>query len=99
MTTIVAQIAPQRSTQYTELVTDLAPYELLLSNIGDRMTGELAFTRLGTQTYLKFELDEAPDEAALRSLGNMAMTDAYFQYYDSVGNEVGPFLKPIDVDT
>ncbi|MEO1438968.1 MAG: hypothetical protein AAFV33_01115 [Chloroflexota bacterium] len=99
MTTIVAQIAPQRSTQYTELVTDLAPYELLLSNIGDRMTGELAFTRLGTQTYLKFELDEAPDEAALRSLANMAMTDAYFQYYDSVGNEVGPFLKPIDVDT
>lgn len=97
MATIVAQIAPQRSTQYTELVTQLAPYELALSTVGDHITGALSPIRLGTQDYLKFDLDDAVSLGSLRAARTFAMTDAYFHYYDRIGEVEGPLLKPIDV--
>lgn len=99
MTTIVAQIAPQRSTQYTEFVRDLAPHEIMLSPVGSQITDDVTTIKLGTQDYLKFDLDDndLSDAATLRALGHLAMTDAYFHYYERIGTEDGPFLKPIDV--
>ncbi len=92
-TTILAQIAPQRSTQYTELVTELAPHELALSLAGEHITGGITPLALGGQQYLKFQLDET----ALDTLRHMAMTDAYFRYYDRIGDVEGPLLKPLDI--
>ncbi len=99
MTTLVAQIAPQRSTQYTELVTQLAPYEILLSPLQSHLVGDVSTIKLGTQDYLKFELDDFEDDAILQILDQLAMTDAYFHYYDAIGDLAGPFLKPIDIPT
>jgi hypothetical protein len=55
MTTLVAQLAPQRSSQYGDLVSALAPHELLLSPIGDAITG-LTPIEIAGQKYLRFEL-------------------------------------------
>lgn len=97
MTILVAQIAPQRSTQYTELVTQLAPYEILLSPLHAHLAGDVSTIKLGTQDYLKFELDDFDSDAILQILDQLAMTDAYFHYYDAIGDVAGPFLKPIDI--
>lgn len=99
MTPIVAQIAPQRSTQYTEFVRDLAPHEIALSPLGSQITDDVAPIQLGTQDYLKFDLDDdvLSNAATLHALGHLAMTDAYFHYYERIGAQDGPFLKPIDV--
>lgn len=97
MTTLLAQIAPQRNTQYADLVTQLAPHELALSEAGQHIMGDIAPITLGNQAYLKFEHDAPDEDALLQSLGYMAMTDAYFRYYDQIGEVVGPLLKPIAV--
>lgn len=98
MTTILAQIAPQRSTQYTDLVTTLAPYELLLSDTGKHLISDVELLTLGKQKYLKLQFDAPPDAALLQSLDYLAMTNAYFRYYEALGEFDGPFLKPIEVE-
>lgn len=97
MTTLLAQIAPQRSTQYTTLMSTLAPYELQLSALGPRMT-LIEPCELGGQPYLKCRLTTAPDEQQIRELGLLAMTNAFFMYYDRLGEYEGPFLRPIETN-
>jgi len=96
MPVVVAQIAPQRSTQYTEMVTELAPYEMVLSAVGSQITDGIHLVELGTQHYLKFQLETLSD-ASLEAFSNLVMTDAYFLYYDNIADEDGPFLKPIEM--
>ncbi|CAN5592023.1 SAM-dependent methyltransferase [soil metagenome] len=93
--TLLAQIAPQRSTQYTALAQDLADQELQLSALGQQMSNLQPLT-LGGQAYLKFELSAAPDETQARELGMLAMTSAFFIYYERVGELIGPFLRPLE---
>ena len=95
MIRIAAQIAPQRNTQYTEMVTALAPYELMLSNIGDNVVDKIRLQQMGNLAYLMFDVDTF-DDKMLDLLDTYAMTSAYFYYADSIAGEVGPFLKPID---
>ena len=96
MPTLVAQVSPQRSTQYSEMVTELAPYEIALSTIGTQIIDDICIVKLGSHRYLKFQLDNLPDD--YRGLfDQFAMTDAYFFYYDSIATVDGPFLEPIDV--
>lgn len=97
MLTIAAQIAPQRSTQYTDMVTALAPHEIRLSPLGEHITSEIEALRMGQQAYLKFRLDTDPDERLLSAFDQMAMTNAYFHLHEELGGMVGPFLKPIDL--
>lgn len=99
MTTLVAQIAPQRSTQYAEMVTKLAPYELMLSTLGSHITGDIQHVTLGSQNYLKFQIDTDLDDALKTTIGHLVMTDGYFEYLDAIGTTDGPFLKPIDNPT
>ncbi len=95
MTTLVAQIAPQRNTQYTALASALAPYELQVSPLGPAMS-EIQPLRLGGQDYLKFDLPTEPDDHHLRELGMCAMTAAFFEYYDQLGQVSGPLLRPLE---
>lgn len=97
MVDIVAQVTPQRSTQYTEFVTALAPYELELSLVGLKVPGAVETIKLGTHTYLRFQLETEPDDLILQALDNLATTDSYFTYYDEIERVQGPFLKPMDV--
>jgi hypothetical protein len=97
MTTLVAQIAPQRSTQYAKLARDLARQELLLSPVGKAVT-HLSACTLGGHDYLKFELASEPDQALLCELGMLAMTSAFFVYYSKAESGSGPLLRPLDAD-
>jgi hypothetical protein len=98
MPTLVAQIAPQRSTQYADWVTQLAPHEIRLSALGAQINGDIAGVRLGTRDYLQFTLATEPDAPTLQSLAHLAMTDAYFHLYDRIGDVDGPLLKPLTAE-
>lgn len=95
MTTLVAQIAPQRSTQYSALAAFLAPVELQLSPLGRELT-DLEPLTLGGQAYLRFELPAEPDTRQLAELGSLATLDACFRYYDQIGDVTGPLLYPLE---
>lgn len=95
MTILLAQIAPQRSTQYTALADVLAPHELALSRLRDRI-GTIDPIVLGGQHYLRVELTSPPDEDDVLELGTLAMTSAFFLLYERLGHLEGPFLQPIE---
>ena len=94
MVTLVAQVSPERSTQYSDLAAALAPHELRLSPLGARVS-DPRLVRLGRQDFLQFELSTAPDDDDRRELGLMAMTNAYFEWHNRLGGADGPFLRPI----
>ena len=71
-TTLLVQIAPQRSTQYSALASTLAPYELELSPIGEQLFS-IEPVELGGQHYLKCHIDAKLDEEQIRELGQLAM--------------------------
>jgi hypothetical protein len=93
--TLLAQIAPQRSTQYSALASALAPAELLLSPIGTSIT-KLEPITLGSQAYLKADLMTPVNEGVLLELGGLAMTSAYFDFFERIGEEAGPLLRPLE---
>ena len=95
MTTLLAQIAPQRSTQYADLATALAPHELMLSPMG-RIIKSIDVLELGGQTYCRCELADEPDQPQLHELGMLATTSAFFWYHETLGDFTGPFLNPIE---
>lgn len=95
MPTFVAQIAPQRSTQYSALASALAPHELALSPAGRRVTS-MTPIQLGGQHYLKCELTSPLSESDIRELGPLAMTSAFFDGFDQIGEVTGPLLRPIE---
>jgi hypothetical protein len=95
LTTLLAQIAPQRSTQYATLARDLAQPELQLSPFGPQITGsELVI--LGGQEYLRCAVQQEPTAAHVHELGMVAMTSAFFLYYEQIGEVAGPLLKPLE---
>jgi hypothetical protein len=97
MPSILAQIAPQRSTQYAELASALAPAELRLSTFGGQI-GEIQPCTWGGLDYLQFDLPAEPDETQARELGMLAMTSAFYIHYDHIGDVPGPLLRPIETN-
>lgn len=95
MTTLLAQIAPQRSTQYATLARDLAMPELQLSPLGARITKSELVT-LGGQAYLRCTLNQELTPEQLYELGMLAMTSAFFRYYERIGDMAGPLLRPLE---
>lgn len=95
MPTLVAQIVPQRSTQYAALADALAPHELRLSAIGPLLAG-ITPARLGGQDYLRLDLTAMPDARQMQALGALAMTSAFFELRDQIGTDDGPWLRPLD---
>jgi hypothetical protein len=93
MPTLVGQIAPQRSTQYSDLAGALAPCELQLALPG---ASEIAPIVLGGQRYLQFNLPAEPDADQIKELGMLAMTSAFFTRYERLGEVAGPLLRPIE---
>ncbi|MCA9914061.1 MAG: hypothetical protein KC496_11955 [Anaerolineae bacterium] len=91
---LVAQIAPQRSTQYTQLATTLAPFEIQLSGLRPYLQ-DVQPIELGGQTYLKLRLTTELDESLRYELGTLAMTSAYFLYHEALGGHPVPVLEPI----
>jgi hypothetical protein len=97
MATLLAQIAPQRSTQYSSLTETLAPFEIELSPIGNHLTSIEPVIFAG-QNYLKCELDAEPTDEQIKEFGLFAMTSAWFSYFDKLAEFDGPFLRPIETN-
>ncbi len=95
MSTLVTQIAPQRSTQYSALAHALATQELLLSPLGHQITS-IRQVALGGEAYLLFDMPQEPDAGQAHELGMLATTRSLFVYYDQLGDVEGPLLRPID---
>lgn len=95
MPTFLAQIAPQRSTQYAALATHLAPAELQLSPLGALLTN-LQLIALAGQSYLQFDLPAPPNKMQLRELGMLATISALFELRPNLGQEAGPWLRPLE---
>ncbi len=95
MLTLLAQVAPQRSTQYSALAGALAPHELRLSAIGRRITA-LIPVELGGRPYLKCELSSPLSEAEVHELGALATMSAFFEHVEHLGGRPGPWLRPIE---
>jgi hypothetical protein len=95
MPTLLAQIAPQRSTQYAALASDLAPCELRLAPLG-LCRGEVSAVELGGQRYLQFTLPDEPTAEQARELAMLATSSAFFLRYEGLGGVPGPLLRPIE---
>lgn len=93
MPTLLAQIAPQRSTQYSALATALAPSELTLSALGAHIRVQHLVT-LGGQNFVECELDTWPSDVSWRDLGLPAMTSAFFEARMIDG---AMWLRPVDL--
>ena len=97
MSDILAQISPQRSTQYSNIASALAPAELRLSPLG-QATSSIDTVTLCSKEYLKFSINDGTmDDFVLYELGNLSMTNSFFYYYEYLGSITGPFLKPIEI--
>lgn len=94
MPKLAAQVAPQRSTQYAQLASELAAPELRLSPLGPHIQ-HIEPAILGGQEYLLIDLDQPLDEALLHDLGTLAMTSAHFEFFGQIGDVEGPLLRPL----
>jgi SAM-dependent methyltransferase len=93
-TTYVAQISPQRSTQYTNVARDLAAAELLASPLGQALA-DVAMEQIAGQDYLKFTVTGAslsPEQ--LEQIAGMAMLGSLFEFFPVIGDVEGPLLRP-----
>jgi hypothetical protein len=93
-TRLVAQLAPQRSTQYSNLARDLAEAELLASPLGPALDG-VSLRRLAGQDYLEFTLRGALSDEVTKLLSSMAMIGSLFELFDGIGDVGGPLLRPL----
>ena len=95
MTRLALQLAPQRSTQYADLVATLAPVEVQLSPAGQAAAGIAPLTLAG-QSFLELTLPDAPTPAQLTEIGALATIGATYELVDSLGERPGPWLRPLD---
>jgi hypothetical protein len=93
-TRIVAQLAPQRSTQYSNLARDLAAAELLASPIGSTLQ-DVSLQKIAGQDYVQFSLPGPITDETARLLASMAMLGGVFETFDSIGDVSGPLLRPV----
>jgi hypothetical protein len=93
-TRVAAQLAPQRSTQYSNLARDLAKSELLASPIGPGL-GDVSLRSIAGQDYLLFDLPGPLSDETVGLLASMAMIGSVFEMFDSIGDVTGPLLRPV----
>ena len=94
MTRIAAQLAPQRSTQYSNLPRDLAAAEVLASPLGPRLQ-DVSLGSIAGQDYLQFDLTGPITDDAAGLLAGMAMLGGVFELFDAIGGVAGPLLRPV----
>ena len=96
VTRIAAQLAPQRSTQYSNLARDLAAAEVLavLCPSGAGLQ-DVSLRSIAGQDYLTFSLPGPITDEAARLLASMAMLGGVFELFDAIGDVSGPLLRPV----
>lgn len=94
-TRIAAQLAPQRSTQYSNLARDLAEAELLASPLGAGLQ-DVSLRRIAGQDYVLFGLPGPLTRDTVGLLASMAMIGSVFELFDAIGDVAGPLLRPVE---
>jgi hypothetical protein len=94
VTRIAAQLAPQRSTQYSNLARDLAEAEVLASPLGPGLQ-DVSLRSIAGQGYLTFSVPGPITDEAARLLASMAMLGGVFELFDAIGDVAGPLLRPV----
>ena len=94
MTRIAAQLAPQRSTQYSNLARDLAAAEVLASPLGPGLQ-DVSLRSIAGQDYLQFGLPGPITNEVAGLLASMAMLGGVFEVFNSIGDVAGPLLRPV----
>ena len=95
MPSYVAQIAPQRSTQYASLSSELAPHEFALCPANHHLTS-IGPLILGGNNYIRFDLEKPAGDQQLQEWGMLSMTTAFFEFFEALPGQTGPFLRPMD---
>ncbi len=95
MPTLLAQIAPQRSTQYTDLAVQLAPLELQVSPLASAISNLQSITLAG-QAYVRFAMPTLPTVEQRYELGALATLPAFYEWFDQIGDIPGPLLRPLE---
>lgn len=96
---LLAQIAPQRSTQYANLAATLAPIELQLSGLIVPATA-LQTIAIAGQPYLELPGDalktDGPIAQAIQAIGPQAFSGPFFEKFETLCGLSGPFLRPVE---
>jgi hypothetical protein len=97
MKKLALKITPQRSTQYASMATELAEPELAASPLGDLLQ-DVCKIKLAGQQYLLTELAEetAITQEIRAVLGRLGAINEAYEYFTSIGDVAGPFLRPIE---
>lgn len=94
---IALKITPQRSTQYTNMVTTLAIPELLASPLG-ALIADVTHTTLAGQGYLLVTCADdillSPNNRSI--LARLGATSEAYEYFEQIGDVPGPLLRPIE---
>src|SRR5690606_10941519 len=77
-----------------DLVSALAPHELLLSPLASQIS-ELTLVEVAGQAYLRFDLPTLPTAEQMAELGKLATLSAFFEMVDQLGDRPGPWLRPL----
>lgn len=98
---VALKITPQRSTQYAQMTAALALPELLASPLQPVITNVQSM-QLAGQRYLLAELNDPSLSAFSLHLRQLlarlgAISEAY-EYFEQIGTEPGPLLRPIEPD-
>ena len=94
--TFAVQVAPQRSTQYADLVGDLAVAEVAASPLRHRAEG-IAMRRIAGQDYVTFALEAALSDVDGALLASLATLGNVFELYETLDGIEGPLLRPVAV--
>ncbi len=92
---ILLRITPQRSTQYATVAEKLAAPELLASPLGPAIR-EIETITLAGQDYVCVNMPELKAEAFMPILSRLGATSEAYEYFERIGDMVGPFLRPIE---
>ena len=95
MLTYLIQLAPQRSTQYSDLVNALAAAEFVLG--AGNLAADVMLTEVAGRPYLRFSMADPLTGNRLREIGLMATVSALFECVNRIGDQSGPLLRPIDI--
>ena len=96
MPTLLAQLMPQRGSQYADLVAALAPHELALSPLGPLLQDVTPVTLAG-QAFLRCTLAALPDDATWTALAAPALVAAFYEEAETMGGRPGPWLRPLEL--
>jgi len=94
---LALKITPQRTTQYAHMTASLAAPELLASPLAVAIE-DVAPVTLAGQSYLLATLDPAriPSPAVFDILFRLGAISEVYEYFERIGEMVGPLLRPLE---